>query len=460
MKQLIVLVVFLLVVCYRVSAQLWVPLPNQEADFGSEGCVKAMTVYDGQLVVGGSFTLDTNADFDRIAQYDGNGWTDVGGGIHNDTVILYSRDVALLDTFNGYLLAGGNFKKFELGGFIKYDGEVWDYFLFAEGHTTASYRYDNKLYFGGGYYYCDLSGVYPLAYMDSIGGHSIPSYIASDGSRPIDEGIHAIVHYDGSMYFGGKFDYIDRNPFDFPSSAIERRNITRWDGENFLDVGGGLDGDVYCMAVYRGELYVSGNFYTAGGNSMPGFAKWNGSVWSRVIEEGIFPVDISPRALIVYDDKLFVGGSFMSLEDGLASVMSFDGAVWQPLVNSIDGEVDAFYVYDGELLMGGCFGEVDGLACNRVARYTVAAGGGGGVINNENGVGLYPNPVGGGDVVYVDDPKGEVVCVGLYDMVGRQVGKWVKEMGGGLAVGHLPKGLYVARIGTRKGTSVVRVVKQ
>jgi len=53
-------------------------------------------------------------------------------------------------------------------------------------------------------------------------------------------------------------------------------------GQTWSPVGTGTDNDVYSLTEYNTELYVGGNFSTAGGNAANYIAKWNGTSWSAV----------------------------------------------------------------------------------------------------------------------------------------------------------------------------------
>src|SRR5690606_12445186 len=64
--------------------------------------------------------------------------------------------------------------------------------------------------------------------------------------------------------------------------------VAKWDGEKWIDVGGGVEGRGNAMCVFddgRGPaLYVGGWFYEAGGGRVPvwNIARWDGDVWSDV----------------------------------------------------------------------------------------------------------------------------------------------------------------------------------
>ena len=73
-------------------------------------------------------------------------------------------------------------------------------------------------------------------------------------------------------------------------------------------LGTGVNDYVYALAVSGSDLYVGGDFSTAGGNSALGVAKWDGSAWSA-LGSGVNNVNVV-RALAMAGNTLYVGGEF------------------------------------------------------------------------------------------------------------------------------------------------------
>ncbi len=122
--------------------------------------------------------------------------------------------------------------------------------------------------------------------------------------------IYCTVEYNGALYIGGDFSI---------AGGIVANNIVKWDGTNWFVLGSGLRDTVSSgayvssMCVYNGELYVSGNFSSAGGVSCSGLAKWNGTSWSVLPNFYSHPVSYingSYNNLIVFNNKLVIGGKY------------------------------------------------------------------------------------------------------------------------------------------------------
>jgi len=163
---------------------------------------------------------------------------------------------------------------------------------------------------------------------------------------------YALCVYDGKLIAGGYFEV---------ANCTLATNIASWDGSSWSPLGSGMDGWVYALMVYDNKLIAGGLFYTAGGVSVKGIASWDGSSWDSLGSgiEGVW--DRTVYALEVYDNKLIVGGAFATAGGVSAScIASWDGSSWSPLGSGMvlgGGEdypyVSALVVYDNKLIVGG-----------------------------------------------------------------------------------------------------------
>ena len=137
-------------------------------------------------------------------------------------------------------------------------------------------------------------------------------------------------------------------------------------GQGWTALGVGVDGPVYCLAVYKNELYAGGRFTTAGVAPAANIARWNGVGWSS-LGSG---TNGAVHALFVYDGELHVGGDFTSC-GGMACnhVARWDGSGWTPVGSGLNGPVFSMVDYQGVLYIGGDFTRAGTRSVNHIAAW-------------------------------------------------------------------------------------------
>lgn len=150
--------------------------------------------------------------------------------------------------------------------------------------------------------------------------------------------------------------------------------IARWDGSAWSDVGGGVHGQVYALAVTDfgsgSVLCVGGDFDEAGGAPADNLATWDGATWSAVGAGA----NAGVRALATLDGSpgvVMVGGDFTEL-DGVPATRA---ALWHSggflaFGDGFDDRVNSFAVHDGEIYAGGEFLASGIVPLNHLARWT------------------------------------------------------------------------------------------
>lgn len=314
---------------------------------------KAMLAFDDgegpALFVAGGFQRAGGVISPGIGRWDGSAWSGLGEGLY------FAGPSALTSYDDGTgpaLYAAGEF--FEAGGM---DAEKIARWTPAGGWQPV----------GGG--------------LDAGGGSALSLAVFDDGSGE-------------ALYVGGRID---------AAGGVPVRNIARWDGSAWSDVGGGVDGAIWAMAVYDDgagpALYAAGRFNAAGGQPARNIARWDGERWTA-LGPGLFALDGRPTvaALAVYDDgagpALYAGGAFDGPGGGSAeffnNIAKWDGLQWSALSGGVPGSapgqrpVQALTVHDpgdGErLYVGGWFTAIDGAPAGNLAswdgeRWDALAGG-------------------------------------------------------------------------------------
>jgi len=140
--------------------------------------------------------------------------------------------------------------------------------------------------------------------------------------------IYDIIEYDGKIVACGEFNRVG-------TESIQ--GIMQWDGTTWEAMGSGLSGNIqntapvmfpHQLMVHNNELYVSGNFRTAGGVEVNGISKWDGTEWTSM-GAGF---NNTVYSMIVYNNEIIVGGSFtQSGSTALNRIAKWDGTEWVPL---------------------------------------------------------------------------------------------------------------------------------
>jgi hypothetical protein len=158
-----------------------------------------------------------------------------------------------------------------------------------------------------------------------------------------------------NLYVGGQFT---------TAGGVTVNHIARWDGSSWSALGSGVGGDVLAIAVSGNDVYAGGFFNTAGGAPARNIAKWNGSTWSAL---GSGP-DYYVRVMGISGSDLYVGGDFTNAGGVPANhVAKWNGSAWSALGSGLNHNVYALTMRGEELYVGGRFTAAGGVTTSRVA---------------------------------------------------------------------------------------------
>ncbi len=161
----------------------------------------------------------------------------------------------------------------------------------------------------------------------------------------------------------GTLLYIAGNFTEFDGRAAN--SIIAFDGENYIDIGGSLCGEIYDIAFDNADrVYVGGEFDFCDGQSSVNFARWNVSTWEFDFNSFDGPV----YSLCPNGSKMVVGGDFSQINDLEFSNLAFcntTGGNWSNngygnggIVEgafSVNGPVRKIIKNDYTFLIGGTF---------------------------------------------------------------------------------------------------------
>lgn len=312
----------------------------------------------------------------------GQGWTAMPFSIDRSPHIFFE------DTKSGNLHVGGNMRELDTH-------KIWSYFVW-DGTTYTNLpktepRADPPKYFG---YFNDTlymaggHGIYKfvnskwnsfettgslaiheldtfnqsllaVGISDSLGAISILNgskfkpFKGVDSILGRDAWVNAVEQFQGEYYFGGNINWSDIKKGNY-------KEILRWTGTKWLDVGGGLKGDCWIndMAVYKNELYVAGYFFRAAGNADNHIMRWNGNEW-KPVGGGVEGYGI--HSLEVIDDYLWAVGNFSKAGGvSVSNIARWNGKEWCGLKTVFNEPIVEIGTYKNELYIGGGFRHIGG----------------------------------------------------------------------------------------------------
>lgn len=409
----------------------WQPL-----DFGiqytSWPSVNTLTVYDGKLVAGGNFDVPGGVLAYNIAAWSGLVWSALGSGITGDA-IYGSPCVHVLSVYNGELIVGGALKAANdatVNGIASWNGSRWSNLgSGTNGVTLALMEFNDTLYVGGvfdsaggisalglarwnGLSWSAMSedpGLYARAfgiYNDQLIVAGMLKIVAWNGSTwvTLQEGIgggnlgtgssiNALAAYHDRLIAGGNFAWFDYGDVDAIATA-------KWNGSYWLPSGCSPEPFPPRPHATVNALIVHNDTLIGGGTDFWHFNE-NGwqqdNVWQRDDYGCRFIAVGNPltiNAMTMYNDMLIVGGVFDTINGIPANnIAAWDGTTWLPLGSGIDGVVTSLAVYNDALYVGGSFVVAGGKVSAYLARWTKRSF----MCGDANGDGN----VGIGDAVYI-----------------------------------------------------------
>jgi hypothetical protein len=288
---------------------------------GWAGVAAADAVPGGKLFAGGFFSEASGAPANGIAAWNGVEWSALVGpnGEGADGTVL------AMTMYQGELIVGGSFVEAGgevVSGIASWDGTDWEPLVGSSGAIGVS--------------------ILPIGF------------------------VSALTVYNGDLYVGGLFQR---------AGGVDVDNVARWNGSDWSAVTGpsgfGTERDgsdiaaVFDMTMVDGQLIVAGEFTAAGGVAANSVAAWNGSIWSAVGQ----PVeDLTVLTVENYLGRLVVGRAYSVDNVDVNDVAWRDNGQWSVL-GTLNANARDLTNFNGLLILGGQFTEVNGVTVNRVAAW-------------------------------------------------------------------------------------------
>lgn len=261
---------------------------------GFNATVRAIEKHNGSLYVGGDFTASGATPIGYIARWTGSAWQQVGLGLNGPCYALKS--------YNGYLYAGGTFTSAggsATGGLGRFDGTNWlTVGGFFSGSVYALSIYNNELVIGGQY-----PGINSSPNLARYNGSVYSTYSTGGTNAPV----RALTVSNSTLIIGGDFT---------TAGGIPASHIARWNGSAWSDIRGGtdIDGPVYALSTYAGELHVGGAFKTLknGAVGSMGYARYLDSGVPWIARQPTSLANVCPGPTLKFEALPAVGYNNLS----------------------------------------------------------------------------------------------------------------------------------------------------
>ena len=305
-------------------------------------------------VGGGAMDVAGNAVANGVAKWDGTRWSGLGSGI-TDTVYA-------LATVGNDVYAGGVFTS--AGGvpascIAKWDGTAWSAVGGGFDNLVHSLVVDNGIVYAGGYFSFATNSGTPVStsYIAKWDGNNW-SAVGKGLNAPVD----ALTVLSNSIYPVGQF-YEATNA---NNSVLSTLRIARWDGTNWSALGSGLNGYGYSVVAMAGNIYVGGEFTTAGGNTAKNVAKWDGSSWSA-LGTGL---NGNVYGLAAAGTTLYAGGAFtLAGATSVSRMAKWDGVSWSALETGVENTVNSLAAFGNNVYAAGQFRRAGTNGVSMVAKW-------------------------------------------------------------------------------------------
>jgi hypothetical protein len=340
MKNLSAFILLLFCLSSQAIAQYWSPFP-------------CATDYPASLLVADGNTLYISRyNPSQVIKYD------AAGGCQQLSLLPDpQQDIRAMAVYNGELYVSGY--SFDTTHIYKWTSSGWSVIgTCYQSIVNAMEVYNNELYVGGliydidGTLYGNIARWNGNVWSDPGGG--LPGQFPNFSAR-----VRSLKVYNGELYAGGN------------NLGLTNNGIMKWNGTSWSSVGGGLygtpDAFVFTLEVYNSQLYAGGLFNNAGGVAVHSLARWNGASWNDV-DGGVGGTDSLVTAMTVFNNNLFIGGSFSTPSFNL---VQYNGSSLTPVTGTLNGGVACLETYGNSLVAGGGFSwSQNGNTIENLARFS------------------------------------------------------------------------------------------
>jgi hypothetical protein len=380
---------------------------------GNGTFLNALAVSGSTVYAGGEFTRAGTVTANGIAKWNVSTWSALGPVMGGPNALVYALEMSGTNLYVGgnFTMAGGVTANFV----AKWNGRTWSALGSGVDGTVSALALNGTNLYAGGYF--TMAGGAPASYIAKWDGNAWSALGEGVSGGLGQTWVNVLAVSGTNLYVGGEF---------YTAGGLPAANIAQWDGSAWSALGSGMDNDVSALAVSGTNLYAGGLFTMAGGAPAKYIAKWDGTTWSA-LSSGMSLYG-SVAALALSGSDLYAGGWFTTAGGTPANyIAKWNGSTWSTLGTGMNGFVEALAVSGTTLYAGGRFTTAGGVAANYVAAWNgsvwTALG---------SGVDFWVRAL-------LADGTGHLLVGGEYYLAGNKVSPFIAQanVGAGLSAGRL-----------------------
>ncbi|MBK9400395.1 MAG: hypothetical protein IPN36_05870 [Bacteroidetes bacterium] len=153
----------------------------------------------------------------------------------------------------------------------------------------------------------------------------------------------------GNIFAGGYFDAMNE---------LKTNNIAMWNGVSWDSLQSGVIGAVYNLHSDNGILYCAGNFTIDGYPGISHLASWDGTQWQSLYT---IPPSGSVWCVKMYKGALYASGNFTSIDGVNARYFAkYENGIWSAVGNGLNYPLVQMETVRDTLFLGGQFTTFNG----------------------------------------------------------------------------------------------------